>query len=161
MTRTELGDYIESVREALLGLQQDRVAERLWAKDASLWTDSDTTAAAIFSRLGWLTIVDEMEQHTVLIAQRFGDLVDEWGTVNEPINYLIAGYGLGAFPPGRNTIFSLEDDGELVILRASRTAFDVVRRYTVAQSATWTQPTISGNRLYIKDVSTLALWTLD
>jgi outer membrane protein assembly factor BamB len=60
-----------------------------------------------------------------------------------------------------NTIFSLEDDGELVILRASRTAFDVIRRYTVAQSATWTQPTISGNRLYIKDVSTLALWTLD
>jgi outer membrane protein assembly factor BamB len=60
-----------------------------------------------------------------------------------------------------NTIFSLEDDGELVILRANRTSFDVVRRYTVAQSATWTQPTISGNRLYIKDVSTLALWTLD
>ena len=40
-------------------------------------------------------------------------------------------------------------------------SFDVIRRYTVAQSATWTQPTISGNRLYIKDVSTLALWTLD
>ena len=60
-----------------------------------------------------------------------------------------------------NTIFSLEDDGELVVLKASRTAFDVVRRYTVAESATWAQPTISGNRLYVKDVSTLALWTLN
>ena len=36
-----------------------------------------------------------------------------------------------------NTIFSLEDDGELVVLKASRTALDVVRRYTVADSATW------------------------
>ena len=58
-------------------------------------------------------------------------------------------------------IFSLEEDGELVVLRASRTAMDVVRRYTVATSASWAAPTISGNRIYVKDVSTLALWTLD
>jgi outer membrane protein assembly factor BamB len=60
-----------------------------------------------------------------------------------------------------NTIFSLEEDGELVVLKASRTALDVVRRYTVADSATWAQPTIAGNRLYVKDVSTVALWSLN
>jgi outer membrane protein assembly factor BamB len=60
-----------------------------------------------------------------------------------------------------NTIFSLEDDGELLVIDASRTAFNVVKRYPVATSATWAQPTISGNRLYVKDVSTLALWTLN
>lgn len=62
---------------------------------------------------------------------------------------------------GGNTIFSLQDDGVLLVLKASRTAFEVVRRYTVAESATWTQPTIAGNRLYVRDVSTLALWTLN
>ncbi len=60
-----------------------------------------------------------------------------------------------------NTIFSLQDDGVLLVLKASRSALDVVRRYSVATSATWTQPTISGNRLYVKDISTLALWTLN
>ncbi len=60
-----------------------------------------------------------------------------------------------------DTIFSLEDDGELVVLRNSRTGFDVIERYDVASSATWTQPTISGKRLFVKDVSTLALLTVE
>ena len=60
-----------------------------------------------------------------------------------------------------STIISLEDDAELVVLRASRSGFDVRRRYQVADSATWAQPAISGNRVYVKDVSTLTLWTID
>lgn len=59
------------------------------------------------------------------------------------------------------TIFSLEDDGELVILRTSREGLDVVARYDVAASATWTQPTVSGSRIFIKDVSTLTLWSTE
>jgi outer membrane protein assembly factor BamB len=60
-----------------------------------------------------------------------------------------------------DTIFSLEDDGELVVLKTSRTAFEPIRRYQVATSATWAQPAISGKRLLIKDVSKLTLWTLE
>lgn len=60
-----------------------------------------------------------------------------------------------------STIFSLEDDGELVVMRASRTAFEPVKRYQVAESATWTQPVVSGNRVFVKDVSSLAMWTID
>ena len=59
-----------------------------------------------------------------------------------------------------NTLFSLEDDGELVVMRASRTAFDPVARYEVATSATWAQPAISGRRIVVRDVSTLSLWTV-
>lgn len=59
-----------------------------------------------------------------------------------------------------NVLFSLENDGELVVLRASQTAFEPLRRYKVAEAATWTQPAISGNRIFVKDVSTLTLWTL-
>ena len=60
-----------------------------------------------------------------------------------------------------NTIFSLEDDGELLVIRNSRTRFDAVTRYKVATSDTWTQPAISGNRIFVKDVSSLTLWTID
>lgn len=59
-----------------------------------------------------------------------------------------------------STIFSLEDDGELVVFEGGRGGFEVEKRYEVAESATWAQPTISGRRVFIKDVSTLALWTL-
>ena len=58
-------------------------------------------------------------------------------------------------------LFLLNDDAELIVARASRARFEPFRRYTVADSTTWAQPAISGNRLFVKDVSTLALWTLD
>lgn len=58
-------------------------------------------------------------------------------------------------------IFSLQDDAELVVLDSSRAEFNVLKRYEVATSATWAQPAISGNRLFVKDVSTLTLWTVD
>ena len=58
-------------------------------------------------------------------------------------------------------LFLLNDDAELIVARASRTGFEPFRRYTVSNSVTWAQPAISGNRLFVKDDSTLALWTLD
>ena len=60
-----------------------------------------------------------------------------------------------------DTICSLEDDAELVILRSSRTGFEPVKRYDVAMSETWAQPTISGSRLFVKDISALTLWSLE
>jgi len=57
-------------------------------------------------------------------------------------------------------IFSLEDDAELVVGRVGANAFQELKRYTVANAATWAQPVISGRRVFVKDVSTLALWTI-
>ena len=54
----------------------------------------------------------------------------------------------------------LNDDAELIVARANRKAFDPIARYTVADSATWAQPAISGDRIFIKDVASLALWTV-
>ncbi|CAN5894527.1 hypothetical protein BH11MYX3_BH11MYX3_40850 [soil metagenome] len=68
-----------------------------------------------FGSAGGPMIIAEMGQHATLLAQRFGDLVDEWGTVNEPINYLLAAYGLGQFPPGRVTFNSLTTEFVAVI----------------------------------------------
>lgn len=57
-------------------------------------------------------------------------------------------------------VFFLEDDGELLVTRGNAAAFEAVKRYKVADSETWTQPAISGNRIFVKDVSSLTLWTL-
>jgi hypothetical protein len=56
-------------------------------------------------------------------------------------------------------VFSLEDDAELVVGRVNAGAFQELKRYTVASGATWAQPVVSGNRVFVKDVSTLAMWT--
>ena len=63
-------------------------------------------------------------------------------------------------PPGDHRLFLLNDDAELIVARGSRTGFEPLKRYIVADSATWAQPTISGNRVFVKDVTSLALWTL-
>jgi outer membrane protein assembly factor BamB len=57
-------------------------------------------------------------------------------------------------------LFLLNDDAKLIVARANRKAFAPIARYVVADSATWAQPAISGDRIFIKDVNTLALWML-
>jgi outer membrane protein assembly factor BamB len=69
--------------------------------------------------------------------------------------------GNAAIVRAGDVVLSLQDDGQLVVFRSGSTAFEPVHRYTVAESETWTQPTVSGNRIFIKDVSNLALWTLN
>jgi outer membrane protein assembly factor BamB len=56
-------------------------------------------------------------------------------------------------------LLSLEDDGELIVARNSKTGFEPLHRYKVADQATWGQAAYSGNRIFVKDVSSLALWT--
>jgi len=60
-----------------------------------------------------------------------------------------------------NSILSLQSDAKLVVINASRMQFDPVRRYEIAMSETWAQPTLSGNRMFVKDVTNLTLWTLN
>jgi outer membrane protein assembly factor BamB len=57
-------------------------------------------------------------------------------------------------------LFFLNDDAELLVARSSQTGFELLKRYTIADSATWAQPAISDNRVFIKDVTSLAMWTL-
>lgn len=57
--------------------------------------------------------------------------------------------------------FALKDDAELLVMRADASGFEPIRRYTVADSATWALPTISGNRIFVKDVSSLTLWVIE
>ena len=60
-----------------------------------------------------------------------------------------------------NLWFALDTEANLSVVRANPKAFEVVKRYTVAESATWAQPVLSGQRVFIKDLSTISLWTLN
>lgn len=62
--------------------------------------------------------------------------------------------GTGAF------LVQLKDDGELLVTPAARQGHAPVRRYQVADSATWAQPVLDGRRIFIKDEDHLTLWTL-
>ncbi len=84
---------------------------------------SDTNLCG-FGSAGAPQIIDEMAEHARLMATRFGDLVDEWGTVNEPINYLLAAYGTATFPPGKLTFDDLP--GKFI---------PIVRDYVAAHAA--------------------------
>lgn len=66
-----------------------------------------------------------------------------------------------AFVKADSLLFQLNQDGELIVTRAGPTGLEPITRYTVATSATWAQPAISGNRVFVKEVASLTLWTLD
>jgi outer membrane protein assembly factor BamB len=57
--------------------------------------------------------------------------------------------------------FALETDAELVVARANPKQHEILKRYGVADSATWAQPVLSGQRVFVKDVSNISLWTLN
>jgi outer membrane protein assembly factor BamB len=58
-----------------------------------------------------------------------------------------------------NVMFLLKEDGELIIARPDAAGLNPVKTYAVADSATWAQPTIAGNRIFVKDNTGLSLWT--
>jgi outer membrane protein assembly factor BamB len=70
--------------------------------------------------------------------------------------------GNAAITRSGDLLFVLKDSGELMIGKAvPGEAFVPLKTYTVATSATWAPPVISGNRIFVKDVETLSLWTLN
>lgn len=60
-----------------------------------------------------------------------------------------------------NILFLLNDNSELIVVEASRSGFKPLRSYVVADSPTWAQPVVTGNRIFVKDVSSLTLWTFN
>lgn len=58
-------------------------------------------------------------------------------------------------------LFMLGDDAELIVARVNLSAFQVIKKFSVAEGATWAHPVILKNQIIVKDVSMLALWSLD
>jgi outer membrane protein assembly factor BamB len=58
-------------------------------------------------------------------------------------------------------MFWLTNDAELIVVRVSGKGYEELKRYKVAESETWAHPVIAGNRILVKDNSTLAMWGLE
>ena len=56
--------------------------------------------------VGGPIIIKALADHAARLARAYGDRVDDWVTLNEPVNYLLASYGVGAFPPGKDWLLS-------------------------------------------------------
>jgi outer membrane protein assembly factor BamB len=124
------------------------VAEPVWeTKDVSMYTStpvvvSDTLFGLSHRSSGQLFALDVSSGKVLWLGQP-----------REAANTAIV--------EANDLLFFLNDDAELIVAKSSRTGFEPVRRYTVADGATWAQPAVSGNRLFIKDASSLTLWTLN
>lgn len=80
---------------------------------------------------GGSLVAEEFAEHAALLAATFGDRVDEWATVNEPINYLLGAYGQQTFPPGKDGILT-DIDGTVVAaarsyLAGHAAAYDAIK----------------------------------
>jgi hypothetical protein len=58
-----LGSYDALVRREAAALEKIHVAQRLWAKDATLWSADPAVQRTIAQRLGWLTLPVAMAAH--------------------------------------------------------------------------------------------------
>ncbi len=80
------------VQEQLAQLGRDRVVERIWARDATVWSD-DPATPELADRLGWLELGDTMEA-TVADLTAFAD-----ETRNEFDRLIVCGMGGSSLAP--------------------------------------------------------------
>jgi transaldolase/glucose-6-phosphate isomerase len=63
------GEAADAMTAALKQADTDRVAQRLWARDADLWKPGDAAHAKVIgNRLGWLDVVDRMGDETARLT---------------------------------------------------------------------------------------------
>jgi beta-glucosidase len=92
-------------------------------------TPSDTDLCGWNDEAGSALIAEELAELGALMAKEYGDRVDEWVTLNEPINYLLSAYGTASYPPGRGGLFDLLDP------EAFEALIDTVENMAEAQAA--------------------------
>ena len=58
-----------------------------------------------------------------------------------------------------SAILALTTNAELVVFKPSSTGFEELRRYDVAESATWAHPALADRQIFVKDEETLTAWS--
>jgi outer membrane protein assembly factor BamB len=59
------------------------------------------------------------------------------------------------------TLFALTPDAQLLVAKPTAKALGEVRRYEVADSATWAHPVVLPDGFLIKDLKSLARWSVN
>jgi outer membrane protein assembly factor BamB len=58
-------------------------------------------------------------------------------------------------------LIALTSDTKLIAFQADKNAYKEVAKYEVASSPTWSVPILAGKRIFVKDKTSLTLWTID
>ena len=58
-------------------------------------------------------------------------------------------------------LIALTNKSEMVAFKPSAKSFEEVAKYKVAESPTWAPPILTGNRVLVKDLNSVILWTLE
>jgi hypothetical protein len=72
-----MSDLDDAIRSRLESWTSDRVAERLWQKDGSLWTASGKAADEVSQWLGWLDLPEAMSARTDELAHLARDVRED------------------------------------------------------------------------------------
>lgn len=70
------------------------------------------------------------------------------------------GQGYGSIVDAGSVLMALTPGGELVVFEPNAAEFKMLAKYRVASGQTHAYPVVSGNRIFVKDGDSVALWTL-
>ncbi len=68
--------------------------------------------------------------------------------------------GFGAIVSAGSCLVVLANDSELIVYKPSDKEYSEITRYRVAETPTYAHPIISGNRVFVKDQESVAMWML-
>jgi outer membrane protein assembly factor BamB len=67
----------------------------------------------------------------------------------------------GAILDAGSVILALPSNSELIAYRPSGTGYEELARYSVSDTPIYAHPVIAGNRVFVKDQETIALWMIE
>jgi transaldolase/glucose-6-phosphate isomerase len=107
-----LGTLQPKVDEVLSRLQKEDVSHRLWAKDASLWTQDQRRKREIVDRLGWLYLPEQMLEMADTLNERAAEAARSFDDV------VLLGMGGSSLAPDvfRHTFGVIRDHPRLHVL---------------------------------------------
>lgn len=87
----QLGSYQEAVDKALADMQSDDVMKRIWSLDHTVWSEE---TAEITNRLGWLTVIEDIQSQLEQVERLVTDVI-----ANGYTNTLVLGMGGSSLAP--------------------------------------------------------------
>ena len=69
--------------------------------------------------------------------------------------------GFASIVDAGSVILALPSNSELIVFKPSAEAYTELARIKVADTATYAHPVIAGNRIFMKDLETLAMWVIE
>jgi outer membrane protein assembly factor BamB len=69
--------------------------------------------------------------------------------------------GFGAIVSAGSVLLALPSSSELIVFKSDGKEYSEVAKYKVSETPIYAHPVIAGNRIFIKDQETVAMWTVE